>query len=109
MSTKRTTDSAQSAIECLKKRFDALHTRRIQIQTQLDTEQKRLAELKLAAQSQFGTDDVGRLTEMLQELERANAEKVQAFQSSLDLIEHSLLQVEADTLVSNSDRSLNKP
>jgi chaperonin cofactor prefoldin len=109
MSTKRTTtETAQSAIDGLRKRFDALNTRRIQIQTQLEAEQTRLAELKRDAQSQFGTDDIGNLTEMLQELERANAEKVKAYQASLDSIEQSLSRVESETQAANSERQTSK-
>ena len=110
MSTKRTTtETAQGSIEGLRKRFDALHTRSIQIQTQLEAEQRRLSELKSEAMSQFGTDDIGQLTEKLRELERANAEKVAAYQASLDSIEQALSRVESEAQSTNSERSTSKP
>ncbi|MEZ6095110.1 MAG: hypothetical protein R3C03_12920 [Pirellulaceae bacterium] len=92
--SKDNSDSTIQSIEELQARFERLNTRRIQVETQLEQEQKRLAELKAEAKERFGTDDLNSLKEQLQKLEAENAQKRKDYQASLDLIERELAKVE---------------
>ena len=68
--------------------------RKIQLQTQKETAQKRLDELKKQAKKQFGTDDLDELQEKLEEMKDSNAKQLSEYQSSLDAIEKKLVEID---------------
>ncbi len=94
MPKNETTPPAQS-MEQLEKRFQSLNTKKIQVETQLDEETKRLEKLKADAREKFGTDDLSELQANLKKLEEDNERKRAEYQQSLDKIDQDLKQVEA--------------
>jgi hypothetical protein len=81
-------------MEQLQKRFDQLNTRRIQIETQLEQEQKQLARLKQEAREKFGTDDLDELAAMLARMESENEQKRADYQRHLESIEAQLKAID---------------
>lgn len=87
-------ESAQQSIEELQQRYQALHTRKIQTETQRDAALERLDELKTESKQKYGTDDVETLKLQLQQMNEENERKRKEYQASLDLIEQELAAVE---------------
>ncbi len=85
------------SMEELQKRFGALNTRRIQVETQLGEEQKRLTELRREAKEKFGTDEIEALTAKLEALEIENEKKRSEYQQHLVEIEANLKRIETDS------------
>lgn len=94
-----TTSSATGAtgeqtIEELQRRYQGLHTKKIQAETQREAAKQRLDELKSQARDKYGTDDLGQLRTKLDEMIAENARKRAAYQAELDKIESGLAEVE---------------
>lgn len=94
-----TTSSATGAtgeqtIEELQRRYQGLHTKKIQAETQRAAAKQRLDELKSQARDKYGTDDLGQLRTKLDEMIAENARKRAAYQAELDKIESGLADVE---------------
>ncbi|MGM0452903.1 MAG: hypothetical protein ACQERN_07045 [Thermodesulfobacteriota bacterium] len=87
------TDAKQS-IDALTQRYNRLHTRKIEAETNLKTAQQQLDELKKQAREQYGTDDLAALTEKLREMEAENEKKRAEYQAALEKIESDLNAVE---------------
>ena len=83
-------------IDQLQKRFSRLDKQQTVVQTQLDEAQKRLAELKLQAKSEFGTDDVDMLQQKLEAMKKENEQKRSEYQKGLDEVEAKLKEVESE-------------
>src|SRR5258706_10365834 len=92
--TKTDRQSGQQTIEELQKRYEKLHTRKIQAETNLENTQKQLEALKKEAREKFGTDDVAKLREMLATMKSENDARRTKYQSELDRIEEDLAAVE---------------
>lgn len=82
-------------IDALKKRFDALNTKKIQAETNKDAAEKRLTELKERARREFGTDDIDALKQKLADLTADNQRKRAEYQTHLNEIETKLAEVES--------------
>ena len=87
--------SGEQTIEQLQRRYQALHTRKIQAETHRDGATTRLEELKAQAREKYGTDDVAKLREKLAEIIDENNRKRARYQEDLDKIENGLAEVEA--------------
>jgi DNA repair exonuclease SbcCD ATPase subunit len=84
----------EQTIEQLKRRYDTLHTRKIQSETQRESAKEKLDQLQQQARTNYGTDDVAQLQAKLQELIDENACKRSAYQAHLDDIDRKLGLVE---------------
>lgn len=84
------------SIEELQRRYQQLHTRKIQAETNLSNANRHLDELKADAREKYGTDDLAELQSKLAALKAENEEKRAAYQASLDQIDVRLKQVEQD-------------
>jgi len=100
-STKSTVGSpVEQSIEELQQRYEKLHKKQIQADTQCEVAKKRVDELKAQAREKYGTDDLTELQKKLDELIAENAQKRAKYQQDLDKIETDLAAVEmkfADT------------
>lgn len=81
-------------IEELSKQYEQLNGKKIQTETNLKNSQEQLDRLKLKAKEKYGTDDLGELTKILEEMKRKNEEDRAAYQASLDRIEAELEGIE---------------
>lgn len=84
----------KQSIEALTDRYNKLHTRKIEAETNLKTARKQLDRLKKEALEKYGTDDLDALKKKLEEMEAENEKKRVQYQQSLDQIESRLKQVE---------------
>lgn len=84
----------EQSIEELQRRYQGLHTKKIQAETQRDAAKQRLEELKSQARAKYGTDDLGQLRTKLDEMIAENARKRSAYQADLDRIEQGLAEIE---------------
>lgn len=85
----------QLSIEELKQKYQGLHTQKIKAETQRESTQEQLRQLKAEAKAQFGTDDIGALKIKLNEMVAQNESKRAAYQADLEKIEERLAEVEA--------------
>jgi phage shock protein A len=81
-------------IEDLRKRYDELNEKKITAAANHENAQKQLDQLKAAAKTQWGTDDLEKLREKLAELEAENERKRSDYQAQLDKIEADLKEVD---------------
>ncbi len=84
----------KQSIESLTDRYNKLHTRKIEAETNLKTARRQLDRLKKEALEKYGTDDLDALKKKLEEMEAENEKKRTQYQQSLDQIESRLKQVE---------------
>jgi hypothetical protein len=84
----------KQSIEQLQERYQALQTRKIQAETQRDSAQERLEELKKEAVQKYGTSDVAKLKSKLEEMKAENEKKRAKYQDDLDKIDQALGKVE---------------
>jgi DNA repair exonuclease SbcCD ATPase subunit len=80
----------KQSIEELTKRYNQLHTKKIQAETNLENAENKLATLKEKALKDYGTDDVDELRKQLEELEAENERQRSEYQRNLDKIEAEL-------------------
>jgi uncharacterized protein YaaN involved in tellurite resistance len=85
----------KQSIEELTRRYQKLHTHKIETETNLKNAQKQLSELKQQALKEFGTDDVKKLQQKLQEMTSENEKSRADYQRSLESIETELAKVQA--------------
>ena len=83
-------------IEALKKRHRELENAKIAAQTNLKTATDQLEQLKKESREQYGTDDLKRLVDKLEEMKRDNERKRLDYDRHLAEIEKNLSQVEQD-------------
>jgi chromosome segregation ATPase len=88
-------NTGEPTIEQLQQRYQALHTRKIQAETQRDSAKTRLDDLQAQARQKYGTDDLAKLQEKLAEIINENTRKKTKYQEDLDKIERELAAVEA--------------
>lgn len=79
----------------LRRRYERLRERRITAEADLKNANKELERLRNEAREKYGTDDLGELTRMLEEMQRENERKRAEYQQHLDGIEARLADVEA--------------
>lgn len=103
-SDKPTTAGPQS-IEELTERYQKLHTRKIQAETNLQNARHRLEILKRDAKEKYQTDDLDLLQHKLAEMTADNEAKRSKYQADLDGIEAELAGVEQKFAASESATS----
>lgn len=81
-------------IETLRKRYEALSTKKTQAETLLSQANQELDRLKRDAKAKFGTDDLAELQKKLEQMEQENLKKRKEYQKLLDGIEADLKRVE---------------
>jgi hypothetical protein len=81
-------------IEKLSKRHKVLEGKQIAAKALLASSQEKLNELKQQARETYGTDDLVKLREKLEEMKRENERKRATYQSHLNEIENQLTEVE---------------
>jgi len=94
-SSKSGNQIVEQSIEDLQRRYQKLHTKKIQAETQRDGAKNRLDDLKQQARDKYGTDDLAELQRKLDEIIAENARKRTKYQDDLDKIEKELAAVEA--------------
>lgn len=85
---------ADQSIEELQERYNQLHTRKIQAETNLKNAEQSLDKLKTQAREKYGTDDLEALQKKLAEMKEENDQKRKDYQQSLDKIEKDLCAVD---------------
>jgi chromosome segregation ATPase len=100
-------DTGKQEIKRLQERYKTLNERKITAEANLKTAKERLAELQAQARAEYGTDDVDKLQEKLDEMKDANERMRAQYRSALDTIERNLAEVEsaygAETRASESN------
>lgn len=86
--------SGEQTIEQLQARYQALNTKKIQAETNLENAKKQLADLQKEAREKYGTDDVAALRAKLDAMKAENDAKRRSYQADLDRIEGDLKTVE---------------
>src|SRR6478672_2220680 len=86
--------NGQQTIDQLQKRYEQLHTRKIQAETKLESAREELKRLKNEAHEKYGTDDIAELRQKLQIMKEENERKRAEYQADLERIEGELAQVE---------------
>jgi spore coat polysaccharide biosynthesis predicted glycosyltransferase SpsG len=81
-------------IEELRKRYEELNEKKITAAANHETAKKQLDQLKAAAKTQWGTDDLEELRKKLAEMEAENDRKRREYQTQLDKIETDLKEVD---------------
>lgn len=87
-------------IEQLRARFTDLNDKKTRATTLLEKAKEELQSLQTQAKEAFGTDDLEKLEQMLQAMERDNEVKRLDYQQLLDSIDNELKEVDrafADT------------
>lgn len=84
----------KQSIEQLQQRYQGLQTRKIQAETQRDSAQERLQELKEQAVEKYGTSDVVELKSKLEQMKTENEKKRAKYQTDLDKVDQALGEVE---------------
>jgi hypothetical protein len=79
-----------------------LNNKKIEAETELRGAEKRLKQLQDEAREKYGTDDIGKLRQMLDDLKNENEAKRAGYQQQLDCIEHNLAEVEQKFSTSQS-------
>jgi hypothetical protein len=85
----------KQSIEQLTRRYNDLHRKKIEAETNLKSAEKNLNEQKENAVAAYGTDDLDELKRKLEEMKTENERKRSAYQCLLDTIDTNLEQVEA--------------
>jgi phytoene dehydrogenase-like protein len=86
----RTDADNLALLESSRARHKTLHTERVRVERDIETNAQRLAEAQAAARARFGTDDVEKLREIVRENYRANTADTDAYVQSLDRIDREL-------------------
>ncbi len=80
----------KQTIEELTQRYNALNTRKITAEANLENAEKDLKKLKAKALKEYETDDVDELRKKLQKMEAENERKRSEYQRNLEKIEADL-------------------
>ncbi len=86
--------NSPQTLEELRKRYEQLNELRIQAETRQKTALEQLETLRKTARDQFGTDDLPKLKEMLQQRKEENERKRADYQKSLEQIELKLAEID---------------
>lgn len=86
----------EQSIEQLQDRYQKLHKRQIQAETNLDRAKEQLDALKQEARDKYATDDLEQLRAKLEAMKRENEEKRKNYQAELESIEQNLAEVESN-------------
>lgn len=86
--------NSPQTLEELRKRYEQLNELRIQAETRQKTALEQLETLRKTARDQFGTDDLSKLKEMLQQRKEENERKRADYQKSLEQIELKLAEID---------------
>ena len=87
-------DYPTQTIEELSKRYEQLNEQKIKAGNDLKHAQDRLNELQEKAKKEYGTDDLEKLKEILEEMKLKNEEDRANYQSSLEKIEAELDEID---------------
>lgn len=93
MSERKSANTPQS-MEELRNRYQQLNELRIQAETRQKTALEQLELLRQGAREQFGTDDLDKLKEMLEQRKSENERKRAEYQKSLEQIEVKLAEID---------------
>jgi chromosome segregation ATPase len=80
----------------LKKRYEELNKKKIRVETERASSERRLRELQRKARDLYGTDDLDELRQRLAQMKEDNERRRRQYQEHLDQIEARLDQVEAE-------------
>ena len=86
-------EGASQTIDELQKRYQALSDQKIKVETQREHALGQLDKLKAQAKELYGSDDVGQLKKILDEMKSSNEEKRSQYQASLDSIDADLAAI----------------
>ena len=86
-------EGASQTIDELQKRYQALSDQKIKVETQREHALEQLDKLKAQAKELYGSDDVGQLKKVLDEMKLSNEEKRSQYQASLDSIDADLAAI----------------
>jgi predicted nucleic acid-binding Zn-ribbon protein len=103
--TTETESTARQTLDQLTGRYQALHKKQIQAETELQTANEQLDKLRQRAQAEFGTDDLDALTAKLAELQAENETRRATYQKDLDAIEQQLADVEQRLATETTDET----
>lgn len=85
--------SETQSIAELQKRYESFMAEKVKYETQRDSAADELAKLKKQAMDQYGSDDIGKLEQMLADMKAENEKRTREYQASLDKIDQNLKDV----------------
>lgn len=97
-------EDIQSIAE-LQKRYESFMAEKVKYETQRDSAASELAKLKKQAMDQYGSDDVGKLEKMLDDMKVENEKRTREYQASLDEIDTNLKNVRSSFEASDAKES----
>ncbi len=96
MTTHGTDPKAPQDMATLKKRYEELNKKKIRVEAEHASTERRLRELQRKARDTYDTDDLDQLRQKLADMTHENETRRAAYQTHLDDIEDKLAQVEAN-------------
>jgi chromosome segregation ATPase len=89
-------DESAQDMQALKRRYEELHKKKIRVETEKASSERRLRDLQRKARDLYGTDDLDELRARLDQMRAENERRRRDYQEHLDQIEARLQQVEAE-------------
>ncbi|MGQ9920770.1 MAG: hypothetical protein ACUVRZ_05510 [Desulfobacca sp.] len=86
--------AVQEKLEALKKEYTSLHTQKITTEANIKNLEDQLARLRAAAEKEFGTSDLEKLQQILENRRRENEERVAQYEQHLQEIKANLAAIE---------------
>jgi hypothetical protein len=95
--------AAIQTIDELQVRYQRLAEEKIKVETQRDSAQQQLQEIKADALEQFGSDDLNTLKARLADMKTNNDQKRIDYQKQLDQIEQKLVEIDEQFVAAELD------
>jgi hypothetical protein len=86
----------EPTIEELKRRYEDLRDKKVEAEANKKNSERQLEELKKQARDRYGTDELGKLQNMLHAMKDENKRRLTEYERHLDEIESGLEEVSAD-------------
>lgn len=86
--------AVQQKLETLKKEYDSLHRQKITTEADLKNLEKSLEKLKATAQENYGTSDIAKLREILENRRSENEDRVAQYEEHINEIKGNLADIE---------------
>jgi bacterioferritin (cytochrome b1) len=86
--------AVQQKLETLKKEYDGLHRQKITTEADIKNLEKSLEKLKATAQENYGTSDIAKLREILENRRSENEDRVAQYEEHINEIKGNLADIE---------------
>ncbi|OIP90390.1 MAG: hypothetical protein AUK55_12870 [Syntrophobacteraceae bacterium CG2_30_61_12] len=89
--------AVQERLEALRSEYEKLSEKRIQTQTMVQNLEEQLQGLREKAEAEYGTSDLEKLEELLEQRRQENERRVTEYQQHIEGIKDQLKAVETET------------